>query len=502
MKHVTVPELEKWLDSEDALPFPFAKSFEEARYETFVVSHTSGSTGVPKLIEVTHGTFSAQDHFQSLPSQGAPPTVLESFKKIRMHVALPLFHSAAYFCFFSAATYYNMTTVVAPAVALTAEVADAVHRHGNVQACCLPPSILVDISKDNHYLENLKGMRFAMYGGGPLPKNAGDIIQKMTGTAVFSLLGTTETMLLPIEYPDKEDWEYHHFSSCLGAEFRHRWEDLYELVIVRDPKLDLSQAAFATLPNLQEFSPQDLYSKHPTKEGLWRYRGRTDDVIVFVNGEKLNPVTMEGIIGSHPEVESALVFGTGRFQSGVLLEVKQSASSEEGLARLLNSIWPYIERANNSCPAHGQIARGMAIFTNAQKPMMRAGKGTVQRGNTIKLYEEKINALYESNKPAMHGAPPSQINFADKSTLRTSLRNFVFGEIGLMKIGDEDDFFVAGLDSLQVANSARHINAAAQSQGLQKFHLTSKAIYANPSIAKLASKIMSLTRQGYVKVGD
>ena len=263
---------------------------------------------------------------------------------------------------------------------------------------------------------------------------------------------------------------------------------------MRDPKLDLSQAAFATLPNLQEFSPQDLYSKHPTKQGLWRYRGRTDDVIVFVNGEKLNPVTMEGIIGSHPEVESALVFGTGGFQSGVLLELKQSTSSEEGSARLLNSIWPYIERANRSCPAHGQISKGLAIFTSVQKPMMRAGKGTVQRGNTIKLYEEEIKALYESNKATMQGFPPAQIKFEDESTLRTSLRNFMFGKIGLKEIADEDDFFATGLDSLQVANTARRINAAAKSQGLQNFQLSVKAIYANPRIATLTSKIITLTK--------
>ena len=496
IKHVTVPELEEWLDSEDARPFPFEKSFEEARFETFVISHTSGSTGVPKLIEITHGTFSAQDSFQTLAAQGARPTILENFKSVRMHLGLPLFHSAAYFCFFSAATYYNMTSVVAPAVPLTAEVANGVHTHGKVHACCLPPSILVDISKDRRLLEHIKGMKFAMYGGGPLPKDAGDLIQNITGTPILSLLGTTETMLLPLEYPDMEDWEYHRFSSCLGADFRHRWDDLYELIIVRNPELDLSQAAFATFPTLQEFSPGDLYSKHPSKEGLWRYGGRADDVVVFVNGEKLNPITMEGVIGSHPEVQSALCFGTGRFQSGVLVELKQRDSSEEVPSRLLDSIWPYIERANQSSPSHGRIMKGMVIFTSIQKPMMRAGKGTVQRGNTFRLYEKEINALYESNTAMLKGLPPVYIKLKDESTLRPVLRDFMFGEMGLKGIGEEDDFFMAGLDSLRVINTARYINAAAESQGLEKFHLPTKAIYANPSVAKLTSKIISLTKSG------
>lgn len=496
MKHVVVPELDVWLNSEDALLFPFQRTFEDARYETFVVSHTSGSTGVPKLVEVKHGTFSAQDYFQILPSKGAPPTQLEFFRSIRMHLGLPLFHSAAYFCFFSASVYYNMTSVVAPAVPLTAEVANAVHRYGNVQACCLPPSILVDISKESAYIENIKGMKFAMYGGGPLPKDAGDIIQKTTGTTLLSLLGTTETMLLPLEYPEKEEWEYYRFSSCLGAEFRHRWDDLYELVIVRDSNLSLSQAAFSTLPNLEEFSPADLYSKHPTREGLWRYSGRTDDVIVFTNGEKLNPITMEGIIGSHPDVESALMFGAGRFQSGVLLEAKPLISSEEVAARLLDSIWSYIERANESCPAHGKIMKGMAIFTKPEKPMMRAGKGTVQRGNTIRLYEKEINALYEAHATTIQGVSPNEIKFDDLSTLRLSLRTFLSTEIGLGKIKEEDDVFAAGLDSLQAMNTVKRINAAAESQGLQNFKLPPDAIYANRNIAELTSTIMSMIKSG------
>lgn len=60
----------------------------------------------------------------------------------------------------------------------------------------------------------------------------------------------------------------------------------------------------------------------------------------------------------------------------------------------------------------------------------------------------------------MHSMNPTssaQITFEDESSLRTSLRNFELGEIGLREIGDEGDFFVAGLDSLQVANSARLI---------------------------------------------
>ena len=45
MVHVIVPELEHWLDAPTVESYPYAKTFEQARYEPFVVVHTSGSTG-------------------------------------------------------------------------------------------------------------------------------------------------------------------------------------------------------------------------------------------------------------------------------------------------------------------------------------------------------------------------------------------------------------------------------------------------------------------------
>jgi hypothetical protein len=35
----------------------------------------------------------------------------------------------------------------------------------------------------------------------------------------------------------------------------------------------------------------------------------------------------------------------------------------------------------------------MILVTHSEKPMLRAGKGTVTKKATIKLYEEEINAL-------------------------------------------------------------------------------------------------------------
>lgn len=109
----------------------------------------------------------------------------------------------------------------------------------------------------------------------------------------------------------------------MGYKFRPiELDGMYEHFIVRQKNLDLFQSIFSTFPNLNEYSMQDLYEKHPTKPGLIRLRGRTDDVMSFSTAEKLNPTTMEETLNSHSGVLSALVAGHGKFQPWTCTKAK------------------------------------------------------------------------------------------------------------------------------------------------------------------------------------
>jgi hypothetical protein len=44
-------------------------------------------------------------------------------------------------------------------------------------------------------------------------------------------------------------------------------------------------------------------------------------------------------------------------------------------------------------PALSRIVEEIILVTCSEKPMLRAGKGTVTKKATVKLYEEEINAL-------------------------------------------------------------------------------------------------------------
>jgi hypothetical protein len=77
----------------------------------------------------------------------------------------------------------------------------------------------------------------------------------------------------------------------------------------------------------------------------------------------------------------------------------------------------------------------------------------------------------------------------------------VFYGDGLNGVEDEDGLSTAGLDISKASNHAKHLNAAAQVQGLH-VRAASKTVYDNPTMAKLISKIMSLKDEIESQVTD
>lgn len=397
MQVLEIPGAQHWLISgEPAVSYPYAKNYAQAKFEPWVVLHTSGSTGVPKPIIQSHATYSALDAFTALPALGLQDVYPAMCKGRRVYIGFPLFHCAGVSMLLPASIFAGFTVVLGP-FPPSADTVNAIHVHGNVQESCIAPSTLVDIVKDPDHLENLRKLEQITYGGGSLPRAVGDLVSKRTRLA--NVLGSTEAGILPHHLCDPEDWAYMSLSPVLGHEYRLISDDLYEHVIVKssNPELRRYQGVFGTFPDLAEWSMRDLYSKHPSKENVWAYRGRNDDIIVFSTGEKLNPVDMESIIQSHPDVSGVVICGVGRFQSSLLVEAVKPPTSETERTQLLGSIWPSVQTANRDSPSHGRIHRDMILFTTADKPMPRAGKGTVQRQATLDLYAAEIEALYEFN---------------------------------------------------------------------------------------------------------
>lgn len=213
-----------------------------------------------------------------------------------------------------------------------------------------------------------------------------------------------------------DNWNYFSLQPALNAKFRHRGDNRFELVLPRDPTRTKYLPPFLHFPRIRgAYHTRDLFEPHPSCHGFWAYVGRTDDIVVFSNGEKTNPVEHEAQIvrNAQPCVKAALVFGAGRAEAGLLIELsatcvnkptdlvhqmRENPGDEHSVTNCerhwVEKLWPVVEKSNETCPAHARVAKEMILFTEKGKPFLRAGKGTVQRGPTLRLYAEEIERLY------------------------------------------------------------------------------------------------------------
>ena len=321
---------------------------------------------------------------------------------------------------------------------------------------------------------------------------AGDILTQYT--RVLDIIGSSESNLFPTYTTEAKDWQYFHYPPHLeGIQFRHVGEDSYEMVFVRHPSSDGYHSTWYTFPDQKEYNTHDLYTKHPTKENLWLYIGRSDDLIVLSNGEKLNPNAMQSKLLSHPEVKGALVVGQGRFEPAALIELRQeelvSVEEREAFDR---SFRPYIDKANEDAPSYAKILYDHIMFTKPDEPMLRADKGTVKRSATLKAYAKDIDEFY-SHLDVANNMMGFELDTKDHDSLMASLKLLIARFCDLGSMAPEDDLFGLGMNSLHAISMTRALKSSIASHNEQAARgVSAKLIYSNPTVSKLASAILAL----------
>ena len=256
------------------------------------------------------------------------------------------------------------------------------------------------------------------------------------------------------------------------------------MVLVRRPETEYLQAIFVTFPEAAEWGTKDLYSKHPTKPHHWLYEGRADDIIIFSNGEKLNPLSLEQSIEAHPEVQNAIVIGIGRFQAGLLLDPVKGILDKDGQSQLFERIWPWIEEANGNTVAHGRINKNLVFFAKPEKPLLRTAKGSVRKKLSLGLYSEEIDELYKVADADARTSDNSSLDLSRPESVLSNLCEAVEEQTGWKPQSDED-LFKSGLDSLQTLNLTHKINSA---PGMSA-HIDPKEVYSHPTTQSLANLI-------------
>lgn len=340
-----------------------------------------------------------------------------------------------------------------------------------------------------------------IYIGGDLPQDIGDIVAAKV--YLRCQWGTTETgippqLLSPKLFPptslNRDLWRYVQFHPCVGAMFDEVTDGIYELVIRRDPALADTQPCFTVpgLDELEEYRTKDLFEPHPSISDAWCWRARADDIIVFLNGEKTNPISMEHhIMANNPELSGVLVIGAQRFQAALLIEsASESLLTTAEQAALIERIWPSVEEANRSAPAHAQLEKSFILIVPSDRRFIRAGKGTFMRGPSISQYIEEIERLYAN----ADFSPDDGDDGADEETLHISgldgithlVRQHVRTVTGWSSLDDASGFFDHGMDSLQGVRLTRALRRSFHRPGLAL-----STIYQNPTVSRLAAAIFT-----------
>ena len=361
------------------------------------------------------------------------------------------------------------------------------------------PSIVQELSQNSELLDYCsKNLEAIIYCGGDLPESVGNIVASKI--KLFNQFGATElgltAQILSAQDREPGDWKYAQFHPDIGIQLRKTADDIYELYAIRDYEKRNQQPTFTIFPDAQEYASRDLFTRHPSenKSDLWSWRARADDIIVFLNGEKTNPISMEQhIVSRNPEVAAALAIGAQRFQAALLIEpakIEKELSPAERAA-FIEHIWPTIEVANKDAPTHARIAKSHVLLTRPQTPMLRAGKGTVQRSGTLRLYNDDIESLYadaDTMSADVEGHGPDILNFLDEGAVIRFVSKSIMSITHWQRLDENSNIFTLGMDSLQAILLVRDLR-----RGLAMPNIALTTVYTNPSVTALTDPILCLS---------
>ncbi|CAK5275142.1 unnamed protein product [Mycena citricolor] len=506
------PHLGHETATDEFTPYPVPESIPPVTDIAFCL-HSSGSTGFPKPIRISHRLL-------------IEIAALGSFGQIKTYAprlaigTLPPFHAMGCFTQILIPMLNNGTACILPPASTATEyhvppnaTSDlALHNAKITRAdgILTVPAFILEWARSPEAVDYLKSLNMVAFGGGPLTLEVGDELIEQ-GVKVIPIFGATEFGLPNVirDDVDSKDWAWFKFSESVQL----RWvpqddANTFELQFL---SCDSLHPAVENLPDVQGYSTKDLFERHPTKPDLYRIVGRLDDVLIMANGEKTVPGPMEDILLSNPNISGAVMFGRERNQVGVLVEPsaasKVDITDPTEVAKFRNLIWETVQKANESAPAFARIYKEMIVVASREKPFVRTPKGTVIKKPTVALYRADINALYDTIEASTSAAddvsPPASWSAADLvpwlSVHASSLAE--------KDIHPGGDIFDQGFDSLN-ATFLRHRIVGAMSKSSNPScraaapKISQDIVYSHPTIESLAAALSALASGTLVEAVD
>jgi len=429
MQHAIFPELDKLLRSSPVEKYPMQKTFDEAAKDIFLILHSSGTTGLPKPLRISHAQIAANDYITHLPEEcdcGEP-----GFRRYsavnecagRLIVPFAPFHVISVVVLMCLTVFGKTTYVFGPPdKSMTpTDMLDAI-EYGKGDTTFCSPALLEKYASSEEDMSRLGKLSTITYGGGVLsPRAAKVITSHLTEIKFVQFFGATESGLWLLYRLGPEDMDYLSIDAChMGIEWRAVAGEsaataqldndskaqtpsasLYEAVMIRskDPAEASRQPIFQTFPNLVEYATGDLFAPHPTRPHTWKFAGRTDDLILFGHGIKFHPAGIEAKIQQGlSRVQEVLMWGDRHEQAVLLIELTDAGlhdmESQAGDMKVRAELEALIDQINLEAPVIAQLAKTHVIFTTKEKPLPRTSKGSVRRREAAKVYQNEIEKVY------------------------------------------------------------------------------------------------------------
>jgi acyl-coenzyme A synthetase/AMP-(fatty) acid ligase len=438
----------------------------EANNICFII-HSSGSTGLPKPIYQTH--------------RAALYTYSQNFGLVG-HITLPLYHNHGICCLFRAIHSRRKIYIYNARLPLASKhLLATLKEHSEIRILYGVPYALKLLSETEEGLKLLSRLEVVMFGGSACPKPIGDRLVE-SGVNLVGHYGATEVGQLMTSFRDhREDkgWEWMrvppHLKPYLSMELRG--PNLYECCVSEG-----WGSKVATNRDDGSYATKDLFEPHPTIADAWKYYARLDDTIALENGEKANPLLVEGVIRQNHNVAEAVVFGAGKPRLGAFIIPAETSTLQD--VEIINAVMPKIEEMNASMPAYSQLSKEMVAVLPRDVDYRRTDKGTVIRAAFYRDFSKQINAAYvDKQSGTLVMARDDLLQFLQKEMQkRVSLKQGA-------TLDEDADLFSLGVDSLQAIQVRSFILQHLKVDGEK---LGRNFVFDFPTLGKMADEIIRL----------
>ncbi|OAG01988.1 acetyl-CoA synthetase-like protein [Paraphaeosphaeria sporulosa] len=434
-----------------------------------LVMHSSGSTGLPKPVFLSHKNVLCH------PVQGAG---VDNFG------ALPLYHMYGISTMLQAMYMRKIAYMFNQSLPMTADNLIAAIQAIRPQAIHTVPYALGLLAEQTRGVECLKACKFVTAASARTPDELGDRLVE-AGVNLGVVYGTTECGLAGDTMrrgPGDNSWNYIRLYPNVRkfVEMRPVGGGQYECIYLRGhPGLSSTSLESETDGSWRS---KDIFVPHSTVLDAWKYITRTDDRITLINGEKVLPLPIEGCIRENHLVREAVVIGIDRPIPGLLV-FKSHLADQIPDGEYVDSIWPTIQDANAAAESFSQITKDMIWVFLSTEEYPRTDKNSIIRAQVYRTFAQQIDMLYariEAQEGCLKLSLPAIEEF-----LRETFEDIV----GASMPSAETDYFSAGVDSLRAIQMRRIIQKTLDLGGHE---LSPNVVYEYQSPKKLAQYLHSL----------